>query len=125
VQKHYHRHNYSHIQQEQRDTLEPIVLDGKLDINNYIISVPPKKEVREDLKAWVDKEREREQTRSKTTNHLLTVFTASVFGVFVLVGSSSLIPNSGKELAKDLIPVILSSQITLLGVIVGFYFDKD
>jgi Ser-tRNA(Ala) deacylase AlaX len=121
----YDPHNYSHIQQEQRDTLEPIVLDGKLDINNYIISVPPKKEVREDVKAWVDKEREREQTRSKTTNHLLTVFTASVFGVFVLVGSNSLIPNSGKELAKDLIPVILSSQITLLGVIVGFYFDKD
>jgi hypothetical protein len=125
VQKHYHPHNYSYIQQEQRDIFEPIVLDGKLDINNYIISVPPKKEVREDVKAWVEKEREREQTRSKTTNHLLTVFTASVFGVFVLVGSSSLIPNSGKELAKDLIPVILSSQITLLGVIVGFYFDKD
>jgi Ser-tRNA(Ala) deacylase AlaX len=125
VQKHYHPQNYSYIQQEQRDIFEPIVLDGKLDINNYIISVPPKKEVREDVKGWVDKEREREQTRSKTTNHLLTVFTASVFGVFVLVGSSSLIPNSGKELAKDLIPVILSSQITLLGVIVGFYFDKD
>lgn len=125
MQKHYHPHNYSHIQQEQRDIFEHIVLDGKLDTNNYIISVPPKKEVREDVKAWVDKEREREQTRSKTTHHLLTVFTASVFGVFVLVGSSSLIPNSGKELAKDLIPVILSSQITLLGVIVGFYFDKD
>lgn len=125
MQKHYHPHNYSHIQQEQRDIFEHIVLDGKLDTNNYIISVPPKKEVREDVKAWVDKEREREQTRSKTTHHLLTVFTASVFGVFVLVGSNSLIPNSGKELAKDLIPVILSSQITLLGVIVGFYFDKD
>ena len=121
----YDPHNYCQIQPEQRDTLEPILLDGKLDLNNYIISVPPKKEVREDVKAWVDKEREREQTRSKTTNHLLTVFTASVFGVFVLVGSNSLIPNSGKELAKDLIPVILSSQITLLGVIVGFYFDKD
>ena len=119
----YDPHNYCQIQPKQGDFYDPIVLDRKLDINNYITSVPSRKEVCEDVKAWVGKKRE--QTRSKTTNHLLKVFTASVFGVFLLVCLSSLIPNSGKELAKDLIPMIISSQITLLGVIVGFYFDKD
>ena len=119
----YDPHNYCQIQPKQRDFFEPIVLDRELDIDNYITSAPPRKEVCEDVEAWARKNRE--QTRSRTTNHLLTVFTASVFGVFVLVGSSSLIPNSGRELAKDLIPIIISSQITLLGVIVGFYFDKD
>ena len=119
----YSPHNYSLIQPEQRHTLKQLVLDGNLNIGDYIFDAHPGKEVRQDLGAWTRKERE--QTRSKTTNRLLTVFTASVFGVFVLVGSSSLIPNSGRELAKDLIPIIISSQITLLGVIVGFYFDKD
>jgi hypothetical protein len=123
VQKHYHPHNYSHIQQEQCDIFEQIVLDGKLDIGDYRISVPPSKEVCQDVEAWVGKNRE--QTRSKIANRLVTMFAFSLSATFVLVGLSSLVPQSDKGLLKDLIPLVVTPQVALLGVALGFYFDKD
>jgi hypothetical protein len=123
VQKHYHPHNYSHIQQEQCDIFEQIVLDGKLDIGDYRISVPPSKEVCQYLEAWVGKNRE--QTRSKIANRLVTMFAFSLSATFVLVGLSSLVPQSDKGLLKDLIPLVVTPQVALLGVALGFYFDKD
>ncbi len=123
MQKHYHPHNYSHIQQEQCDIFEQIVLDGKLDIGDYRISVPPSKEVCQDVEAWVGKNRE--QTRSKIANRLVTMFAFSLSATFVLVGLSSLVPQSDKGLLKDLIPLVVTPQVALLGVALGFYFDKD
>jgi hypothetical protein len=123
VQKHYHPHNYSHIQQEQCDIFEQIVLDGKLDIGDYRISVPPSKEVCQDVEAWVGKNRE--QTRSKIANRLVTMFAFSLSATFVLVGLSSLVPQSDKGLLKDLIPLVVTPQVALLGVALGFYFYKD
>ena len=123
MQKHFHPHNYSHIQQEQCDIFEQIVLDGKLDIGDYRISVPPSKEVCQDVEAWVGKNRE--QTRSKIANRLVTMFAFSLSATFVLVGLSSLVPQSDKGLLKDLIPLVVTPQVALLGVALGFYFDKD
>ena len=123
MQKHYHPHNYSHIQQEQCDIFEQIVLDGKLDIGDYRISVPPSKEVCQDVEAWVGKNRE--QTRSKIANRLVTMFAFSLSATFVLVGLSSLVPQSDKGLLKDLIPLVVTPQVALLGVALGFYFDKN
>ena len=121
--KDYHPHNYSNIQSQDNDILEQIVLTGKLDIDNYIISVYPSQEVCQNVEAWVGKNRER--TRSKIANRLLTMFATSLVTTFVLVGVSSLMPNSDRGLLKDLIPLIITPQVGLLGVTIGFYFDKD
>lgn len=121
--KQYDPHNYSYIQPNDNDTLEQIVLTGELDIDNCISSVPPSEEVCQNVEAWVGKNRER--TRSKIANRLLTMFATSLVTTFVLVGVSSLIPNSEKGLLKDLIPLIITPQVGLLGVTIGFYFDKD
>ena len=121
--KQYHPHNYCYIQPKYNDTLERIILDSKLDISNYILSVTPSEEVRQNVEAWVGKNRER--TRSKIANRLLTMFTTSLVTTFVLVGVSSLMPNSDRGLLKDLIPLIITPQVGLLGVTIGFYFDKD
>ena len=121
--KDYHPHNYSYIQPKDNDTLEKIVLDGQLDISNYIISVSPSKEVCQDVEEWVSKNRDR--TRTKIANCLLTMFATSLVTTFALVGVSSLMPNSDKGLLKDLIPLIITPQVGLLGVTIGFYFDKD
>ncbi|XZN92280.1 MAG: hypothetical protein ACM65M_05365 [Microcoleus sp.] len=70
--KDYHPHNYSNIQSQDNDILEQIVLTGELDIDNYMSSVYPSKEVCQNVEAWVGKNRER--TRSKIANRLLTMF---------------------------------------------------
>jgi hypothetical protein len=121
--KQYHPHNYSELQSQDNDTLEQIVLNGQLDISNYITSVPPSKEVCQDVEDWVRQNRDR--TRSKIANYLLGIFAGSLVTTFALVGVSSLTPNSDKGLLKDLIPLIITSQASLLGVTIGFYFDKD
>lgn len=121
--KQYDPHNYSYIQPNDNDTLEQIVLTGELDIDNYISSVSPSKEVCQDVEEWVRQNRDR--TRSKIANYLLGIFAGSLVTTFALVGVSSLTPNSDKGLLKDLIPLIITSQASLLGVTIGFYFDKD
>ncbi|MEG4395029.1 MULTISPECIES: hypothetical protein [unclassified Microcoleus] len=121
--KQYDPHNYSYIQPNDNDTLEEIVLIGQLDTSDYVGSVPPSEEVCQNLEAWVGKNRER--TRSKIANRLLTMFATSLVTTFVVVGVSSLMPNSDKGLLKDLIPLIITPQVGLLGVTIGFYFDKD
>jgi len=121
--KQYDPHNYSHLQPNDNDTLEQIVLTGQLDIGNYITSVSPSKEVCQDVEKWVSKNRDR--TRSKIAHCLLKMLAASVVASFALVGVISLMPNSDKGLVKDLIPLIVTPIFSLLGVIIGFYFDKD
>jgi hypothetical protein len=121
--KQYDPHNYSYIQPKDNDTLEQIVLTGQLDIDNYIRSVSPSKEVCQNVEDWVSKNRDR--TRTKIANCLLTMFATSLVTTFVLVGVSSLMPNSDKGLLKDLLPLIITPQVSLLGVTIGFYFDKD
>lgn len=119
----YDPHNYSYIQPNDNDTLEQIVLTGELDIDNYISNVSPSKEVCQDLEDWVRQNRDR--TRSKIANYLLGIFAGSLVTTFALVGVSSLMPNSDKGLLKDLLPLIITPQVSLLGVTIGFYFDKD
>lgn len=121
--KQYDPHNYSYIQPNDNDTLEQIVLTGELDIDNYISNVSPSKEVCQDVEDWVRQNRDR--TRSKIANYLLGIFAGSLVTTFALVGVSSLTPNSDKGLLKDLIPLIITSQASLLGVTIGFYFDKE
>lgn len=121
--KDYDPHNYSYIQPNDNDTIEQIVLIGKLDISNYITSVSPSKEVCQNVEDWVSKNRDR--TRTKIADCLLTMFATSLVTTFVLVGVSSLMPNSDKGLLKDLLPLIITPQVSLLGVTIGFYFDKD
>ncbi len=121
--KQYDPHNYSELQSQDNDTLEQIVLNGQLDISNYITSVPSSKEVCQDVEDWVRQNRDR--TRSKIANYLLGIFAGSLVTTFALVGVSSLTPNSDKGLLKDLIPLIITSQASLLGVTIGFYFDKE
>lgn len=123
MKKEYHPHNYSYIQSQDNDTLEQIVLTGQLDIGNYITSVSPSKEVCQNVEDWVSKNRDR--TRTKIANCLLTMFGTSLVTTFALVGVSSLMPNSDKGLLKDLLPLIITPQVSLLGVTIGFYFDKD
>ena len=121
--KQYNPNNYNYIQAKDNATLEQIALTGQLDIGNYITSASPSKEVCQNVEDWVSKNRDR--TRTKIANCLLTMFGTSLVTTFALVGVSSLMPNSDKGLLKDLLPLIITPQVSLLGVTIGFYFDKD
>jgi hypothetical protein len=121
--KQYHPHNYNYIQVKDNATLEQIIFTGERDNDNYISSVYRSKEVCQDLEDWLSKNRDR--TRTKIANCLLTMFGTSLVTTFALVGVSSLMPNSDKGLLKDLLPLIITPQVSLLGVTIGFYFDKD
>jgi hypothetical protein len=117
MQTEYDPHNYSYLQPEQPNT-------SKLNISNPIVSILPSKKECQNVEASVVLQN-REQTRSKIANRLLTMLASSLLASFVLVGLSSLIPNSDKGFLKDLIPLVVTPQVGLLGVAIGFYFDRD
>jgi hypothetical protein len=86
------------------DLSEPESLD------DYVISKPIKKQ--------------RESTRSQISLWLLICFSASLIASYVLVCVAAIVPGVDKTIIKDSLPLLLTPQVTLLGVALGFYFGK-
>ncbi|MCM1984449.1 hypothetical protein [Lyngbya confervoides] len=107
----------------QAQTDFSIAIDGKLDISDYVLDVPLSKKSIQDVACWT--ERHREVTRTTLVMWLLRFFGCSLIGIFFLTGIFAFNPKADKKLIRDLIPPIITTQVTLLGVAFGFYFSRD
>lgn len=101
-----------------------ISLSGDLNISDYLCDVSPTQRVVQDLSAWTEKQRE--TTRTKLVLWLVKILGYSLLGTFILTGVATFSPRADKELIRDLVPQLITTQVTLLGVAFGFYFsNKD
>jgi hypothetical protein len=67
---------------------------------------------------------QRESTRSQISVVLLGAFSLSLFASYVMVGMAAFMPNIDRSIITDSLPLLLTPQITLLGVALGFYFGE-
>jgi hypothetical protein len=93
---------------------------GSLTPSDYITNVPVSQKTSEELAVWAGKQRE--TTRTNLAMWLVKVFGCSLAASFILVGVTAFSPEGDKTFIKDFIPQIITPQLTLLGVAIGFYF---
>jgi hypothetical protein len=70
----------------------------------------------------LDLARKKELARVKLGDTLAKYQGFSLIATFVLMSLAAFNPSADKAFVKDLIPIVLGPQSTLLGVIVGYYF---
>jgi hypothetical protein len=99
-----------------------ISLSGDLNIVDYLQDAPPTKKVVQDISVWAEKQRE--TTRTKLVLWLVKLLGCSLLGTFILTGVATFNSKADKELIKDLVPQLITTQVTLLGVAFGFYFSN-
>ncbi|MBW4429022.1 MAG: hypothetical protein KME50_32570 [Nostoc desertorum CM1-VF14] len=99
-----------------------IVLHKELNITDNVQHVPFTEKSVKDVSDWT--ERHRETTRTKLVMWLMKLLGCSLVGTFVLTGVVAFSPKADKELIKNLIPQLVTTQVTLLGVAFGFYFGN-
>ncbi|MEO1351773.1 MAG: hypothetical protein AAFW84_23710 [Cyanobacteria bacterium J06635_15] len=99
-----------------------ISLNGDLNISDYVYDIPPAQETVQDISAWTEKRRE--TTRTKLVLWLVKILSCSLLVTFALTGMATFSPRADKELIRDLVPQLITTQVTLLGVAFGFYFSN-
>jgi hypothetical protein len=108
----------------QGESEDGISLNGDLNISDYLCDVSPTQKVVQDISVWTEKQRE--TTRTKLVLWLVKMLGCSLLGTFILTGAATFSPRADKELIRDLVPQLITTQVTLLGVAFGFYFsNKD
>jgi hypothetical protein len=98
-----------------------ISLNGNLNLDDYVQDVTPTAKVAYDISIWTEKQRE--VTRTKLVTSLVTLLGCSLLGTFLLIGIATFKPNANQSLVKDLAPQLITAQVTLIGVALGFYFN--
>ncbi len=100
--------------------LETQDIDGY--IQNYISDKDLSPENKKKINKWAKVEQEK--TRKNIADKLLVFFGGSLAITYLLVVLASISPKSDKPFIREMIPIIITPQVTLLGVAFGFYF-KD
>lgn len=99
----------------------------KLDVDSYIQNYISDKnlspENKKQIYKWVKVEQEK--TRKNIAEKLLVFFGASLGITYLLIGLASISPQSDKQFIREMIPIIITPQVTLLGVALGFYFKEQ
>ncbi|NET43057.1 hypothetical protein [Okeania sp. SIO2B3] len=107
---------------ENLETKNLETLDVESYIQNYISDKNLSPENKKNIYKWVKVEQEK--TRKNIAEKLLVFFGASLGITYLLIGLASISPQSDKHFIREMIPIIITPQTTLLGVALGFYF-KD
>ncbi len=71
-------------------------------------------------KADLEIRKSQESTRNRIANWLLGTYTATIVGVFVIISFTEV----SQEDRKEVILLIITSQATLVGSALGFYFGQ-
>jgi hypothetical protein len=95
-------------------------LNGELSLSDYISDIPLTKKTAQELGELLAKQRE--QTRTRLASRLSTLFGCTFLLTLGFVGAAAFNPNADKGFIKDTIPLIITPQVTLLGVALTFYF---
>jgi hypothetical protein len=98
-------------------------LDGELNLSDYVGDIPLTPKTTREIGEWTIKQRE--TARTKLATRLLTLFGGTLLASFLLMGAAAFNPNADKALIKDLIPQVITPQVTLLGIALGFYFTSN
>jgi hypothetical protein len=96
-------------------------VDEKFSNRGHIYDARPTDETIREIAKWVATQ-QRENTRTRLAMPLVKGFVYSIGLTFTLIGLVVLTPNADKNTVKELIPLIITPQVTLLGVTLGFYF---
>ncbi len=108
----------------QAQTESYLTLDGDLNLSDYVQDTKPTLETTRNISAWANQNRE--TTRTRLAIWLVKIFGCSLGVTFLLIGVAAFNPNVDKTLIKEIIPQVITPQVTLLGVALGFYFgSKD
>ena len=99
-----------------------INLEGELKLNDYISDVPASHKTIDELADWTSKQRE--MTRTNIATWLVKTFGCSLGVTFLMVGLAAFNPNADKTFIKDIIPLVLGPQVTILAGAVGYYFGS-
>lgn len=97
-------------------------VDGSLTSSDYVTDIPISQKTSEDIATWTRKQRE--ATRTNLAMWLIKMFGCSLAASFLLTGVTALSPQGDKTLIKDFVPQVITPQLTLLGVAIGFYFGS-
>ena len=108
--------------QENLETKNQEIPDVDSYTQNHISDKEPSPETRKNIYKWAKVEQEK--TRKNIAEKLLVFFGASLGMTYLLIGLASISPQSDKQFIREMIPIIITPQVTLLGVALGFYF-KD
>lgn len=95
---------------------------GDLQISDDLQDVSPTNEIVKETSDWTDKQRE--TTRTRLVMWLVKLLGCSLLGTFTLTGVAAFSPKADKELIKNLVPQLITTQVTLLGVAFGYYFGN-
>lgn len=97
-----------------------LVLDGELDISDYIGDVPASKKTAMDIADW--SRTRREATRTSLAMWLVKLFSVTLVGTGLVSAVAVFTPSADKALLKEVFPLLITPQATLLGVALTFYF---
>ncbi len=127
--------NNSKLQQEesksQNQVSHPEILDNLetknlqiSDVDGYIQNYISDKDLSPENKKHINKwaKVEQEKTRKNIADKLLVFFGCSLGITYLLVVLASIYPKSDQPFIREMIPIIITPQVTLLGVALGFYF---
>ncbi|MGD1703309.1 hypothetical protein [Dapis sp. BLCC M229] len=94
------------------------------DVYSYIQKYIDEKNASPDTIRYISKwaKIEQEKTRKNIAEKLLISFGASLGITYLLVGLASIYPQLDKSFIREMIPIIITPQVTLLGFALGFYF---
>jgi len=97
------------------------------DIDSYIQKYIDDKNASPETIKYISKlaKFEQEKTRKNISEKLLVFFGASLGITYLLIGLASIYPQSDKQFIREMIPIIITPQVTLLGVALGFYFKEQ
>ena len=102
------------------------IIDTNRDINldDYVTSVPVDEQTKKDIVQTFQEQREK--TRSNLAMTLVKMFGATMaVSYLTIVLLIVFCPESKAKAVQDLIPLLLTPQISLVGVAVGFYFGEN
>ena len=96
------------------------------DVDSYIQNYIDEKNPTPETIKYISKlaKIEQEKTRKNIAEKLLVFFGASLGITYLMIGLASIYPESDQQFIREMIPIIITPQVTLLGVALGFYF-KD
>lgn len=105
---------------KKAETYVDLILNGELNTSQYVGDKEPDKKTIKDIQDWAVQQRE--TTRAKLAMRLATCLGGSLTATYLLMGIAAFNPNADKAFLKDLLPQVITPQVTLLGVALGYYF---
>ncbi|NJL89763.1 MAG: hypothetical protein HC916_08170 [Coleofasciculaceae cyanobacterium SM2_1_6] len=96
-------------------------MDGNLEISEYIEEKElDKKDIKKIKRKWSEKE---ENTRADLAMMLARLLGVSIIAMS-LIGIAAFNPNADKAFLKDLLPQLITPQVTLMVVALSYYFRE-